>query len=300
MVTGLLSVWSVWRGNLADDKHYGVFDPGFAIDDDLVVLDHLGGSPKVDTYLCRSKRLGGHVACKVLRHRYAADISALEDVLEEGNRLIRLDHPNVVHGYAVELLPVPRVVLEYIPGQTLNNALFKGNYEAFRMGDLLSIARQVADGLTHVHERGMLHLDVKPPNIMFDGKRAVLFDFSVAEEFDPETPLRDNAGTTEYMAPEQTYRKPLGYFTDVFGLGVVFYRMLTGGVLPYPVTEGPLPGYDEDDVRKHLDYSVEVARPSSHNAAVTGRLDAVAMKAIAVDPEDRYRNPAEFRRALGR
>ena len=72
---------------------------------------------------------------------------------------------------------------------------------------------------------------------MYHNGRATLFDFSVSEEYSPDETLRNDAGTTEYMALEQTYRRELGYYTDVLGVGVLFYRLLSGGKLPYQVIE---------------------------------------------------------------
>mgnify|MGYP001085218752 CR=1 FL=1 len=112
---------------------YDVFEPGDRLDDDLTVVDHLGGSRKVDTYLCRSRSCKGMVTCKVLRAPYIIDYSSLEAVMEEGQRLLRLRHPNVIEGYAVELLPYPRVIMEYLGGQNLSTTFLHGNFEAFEV-----------------------------------------------------------------------------------------------------------------------------------------------------------------------
>ena len=149
-------------------------------------------------------------------------------MLEEGDILAHLRHSNIIEGYGVELEEHPRIVMEYLTGQTLKDTFFVGNFEAFDVDDAVSAVMQVADALTYTHAEGFLHLDVKPSNIMYDEGHATLIDFSVAERFSPDKPLRDNAGTTEYMAPEQTSRREVGYATDVFGLGVVFYQLLAG------------------------------------------------------------------------
>jgi serine/threonine-protein kinase len=141
-------------------------------------------------------------------------------------------------------------------------------------------------------------LDVKPSNIMYDNGHATLYDFSVAEEFSPDHPLRDNAGTTEYMAPEQTYRRHVGYATDVFGLGVVLYQLLTGGELPYPVVKRPLPGDDEDEPQRQLDYSVPPRPPSQINGAVPSSVGLVTMQALQVDVKERLQTPAELAMGL--
>ena len=279
-------------------RQYDVFESGFRIDGDLTVIEHLGGSRKVDIYLCRSKKHGGLVACKILRSRYRIDFSSLEAVMEEGHRLVRLRHPNVVEGYEVVLEPYPRVVMQHLLGQTLSNTFFQGNYEAFDLGDVVDVVVQLADALTYIHGKGLLHLDVKPSNAMYHDGHVTLFDFSVAEEYTPDRPLRDNAGTTEYMAPEQTYRREVGYETDVFGLGVVFYRLLAGEALPYAVVKRPLPDREDDTPRRQLDYDVPVVSPSEMNPKVPVEIDAVAMKAISPSRTERYQTPEELLRAL--
>ena len=123
------------------------------------------------------------------------------------------------------------------------------------------MAEQMCAALSYVHGEGLLHLDVKPSNIMYGDVHATLFDFSVAEEYSEDTLLRDNAGTVEYTAPEQTFRREVGYATDVFGLGVVLYQLLTGGELPCPVVKRPIPGRG-DEPRRLLDYEVW-PRPSA-------------------------------------
>jgi serine/threonine-protein kinase len=275
---------------------YGVFDIGFRIDDDLTVVDHLGGSRKVDIYLCRSAKQKGVVACKVLNARYTIDYSSLEAVMEEGQILCQLNHPNVIQGYDVKLLPYPRIVMEYVRGRTLSTTFFQGNWEAFDVMDFVDVAAQLADALDYTHSKGYVHLDVKPSNVMYYDGHVTLIDFSVAEEYTPGDRLRDNAGTVEYMAPEQTYRRQIGHATDVFGIGAVFYELLTGE-LPYPVAKIDDPD-EERGYRRELDYSEKPKAPSSHNPAVSPVIDAIALRAVHVDYDARYPTPADLGDAL--
>ena len=274
-----------------------ILDPGYRIDKDLTVVGHLGGSRKVDIYICRSRKLKEIVACKVLRPEFCLDFSALEAVLEEGDILAHLRHPNIIEGYGVELEEHPRIVMEYLQGMTLKDTFFGGNFAAFDLKDAVAAVLQLADALTYTHSEGFLHLNVKPSNVMYDEGHATLIDFSVAERFSPDKPLRDNAGTTEYMAPEQTYRQEVGYATDVFGLGVVFYQLLTGGQLPYAKVEDQ-PKESESGPDEWLDYDTPPALPSESHPEVPDQLDTVVLKAIEPHIEARYQNPAEFKEAL--
>jgi len=276
---------------------YGVFDPGFRIDDDLTVIEHLGGSRNLDIYLCRSKTHKELVACKVLNARYTIDFSSLEAVLEEGHILTELRHPNVIAGYDVELEPYPRVIMEYLGGQTISTTFFQGNWSAFDVEDFVNIGVKLCDALEYIHSKGYVHLDVKPSNVMYDDGLVTLFDFSVAEEYAPEDTLRDNAGTVEYMAPEQTYRREIGHATDVFGVGVVLYELLTGGEMPYPVVR-----IDDSDersgYRRELDYSESPAAPTKMNPNIWPELDSVALQAIESEYGSRIQTPKALRTAL--
>ncbi len=278
-------------------KRPRAFESGYRLDSDLTVVGHLGGSRKVDVYLCRSKRLKRLAACKTLGRSYWTDFSALEAVMREGEILRRLDHPNVVRAFRVELQDNPRIVMEHLTGQTLGTTFFEGNYAAFEVGDAVNLVGQLADALSYVHGQGLLHLDVKPSNVMYDDGRATLFDFSVAKEYSPAHPLRDSSGTAEYMAPEQTHRRHVGYATDVFGLGVLVYRLLTGGVLPYPLEAGGRRGAERRSGRQ-LDYSHPPRPPSEINPAVPAAVASVAMKAIEPEIQRRYDAPSDFNLAL--
>ena len=277
---------------------YDGLEPGFRLDEDLTVVEHLGGSPKVDLYLCRSRLLDRYVSCKVLRPEKCIDFSDLEGIIKEGQILCRLSHPNVVTGYAVELERYPRIVMQYLQGQTLNNVFFQGNYDAFSLDSMIGIVDQLAGALSYIHGQGLLHLDVKPSNVMYDSGHVTLFDFSVAEEFSIERPLEDNAGTVEYMAPEQTHRRELGYATDVFALGVLFYQLLTAGELPYRVVKRPLD--DDARARRQLEYEVPPRPPSAINPKVSSFVDDVALRAVDPDMHRRYQTPLDFRTALAR
>jgi serine/threonine-protein kinase len=187
--------------------------------------------------------------------------------------------------------------MEYLHGMTLKDTFFGGNFAAFDLDDAVAAALQLADALTYAHSEGFLHLDVKPSNVMYDEDHVTLIDFSVAERFSPDKPLRDNAGTTEYMAPEQTYRREVGYATDVFGLGVVFYQLLTGGTLPYAKVKGA-PDETESGPDVWLDYDTPPPAPSESHPEVPVELDAVVLKAIEPDIDARYQSPAELKAAL--
>lgn len=274
-----------------------VLTVGTKIDNDLTVVDHLGGSRTVDVYLCKSKSLKKLVSCKVLRPSFRLNFRTLQAVLEEGTMLMGLHHPNVVEVYSVELEVHPRVVMEYLRGQTLSATFLEGNFEAYEVADIADVAVQIADALDYIHTQGILHLDVKPSNVMYHNGHATLIDFSVAEEFSPDKPLKDNAGTRRYMAPEQTERQEVGYATDVYGLGVLFYQLLTGGALPYGDIEVP-DRKNEGKTLRVVDYATPPAHPSDLNPAVPRRLGDVALTAISTEKRERYPSAGDLKKAI--
>ena len=272
-------------------KRIPVFKPGARLGSDLTVLEHLGGSRKVDLYRCRSESRGMSVACKVLRPEYCVDFRSLNDLREEGELLMELHHPNLIEGYDVVLDKHPRIVMRYLEGQTLATTMLSGNHAAFRVGDFVKVGVDIAGALSYLHGLDLLHLDVKPSNVMWHASRSTLFDLSVAQRFDPAHRLRSNAGTWQYQAPEQARRESLSYSTDVFGLGVVIYQLLTNGTLPFAIED------DEGNGKRRLRYEA-APPPSSVNRQVPPGLDAAVMHAIALDPADRFSTPAAFGDAL--
>lgn len=273
-----------------------IFAPGTALNDDLLVVDHLGGSRKVDIYLCRSKRHDGHVACKVLREKYASNESSVNAILREGQILQQLRHPNVVKGFGADLTPTPHIVMQRLPGQTLDTAILRGNHAAFGLQDFVDVALQMAAALNYVHASGLLHLDLKPSNIMYDDGHITLFDFSVARSFVSGTDLSTGVGTRDYKSPEQASRTGTGYHSDVFSLGVVFYRLLTGGEKPFPIIDFKIG--EQGNMKRVLDYSAEVRPPSGLNPAISDFVSEVALRAIHPEPKERFATPAEFKSAL--
>jgi eukaryotic-like serine/threonine-protein kinase len=298
-----------------------IYEAGFRLDDDLVVIDHLGGTRKVDIYRCRSRSLKKHVVVKILRPEYCVHFKSLEAVIKEGDLLARMDHDNVMHAYSFALEPAPRIVMDYVGGQDLKSAFFTGNFAAFPIREALSLVHQLTKGLEYVHAQGVLHLDVKPSNILYAEGRAVLIDFSVAREFDPERLPKDNAGTRDWMAPEQTNRETVGPYTDVFGLGVVMYQLLTGGELPYKTIEvaddsssssggrsSSSSGSSSSSssggstttqsVKKVVNYEVAPVHPSDVDGGVSREVGDIAMRAISTSIEGRFQTPREFGEAL--
>jgi serine/threonine protein kinase len=158
-------------------------------------------------------------------------LSAARGILREGTLLRRVDHHHIVRVVDVVSRPAT-LVLELVPGRTLREELRQRR--RLPIGELARVGAQLADALDHLHHRAILHRDVKPANVMYDGARAVLIDFHLARE---PGQMRGGAGTRLFSAPEQVRGGDVTGAADVWGLGTVMYRAATGR-LPFHADEG--------------------------------------------------------------
>ena len=205
--------------------------------------ERLGSGAMGEVWLAEDVRLHRLVALKMLSRKDAHDAEAAARLLREARVASSLSHPNVAVVYDVgEVEHGGRkacyVAMEYVKGRTLAQLLEGGRMEA---ASVLPIARQVAEALSHAHEHGVVHRDVKPGNVMVNERGLVkVLDFGLAR-FTPPA-LEDSAtwsgnhgplegavvGTLAYMSPEQARGRAVDVRSDVFSLGVLIYELLAG------------------------------------------------------------------------
>jgi hypothetical protein len=171
------------------------------------------------------------VAIKVLAADMASASPARKRFLREARAAGRVRHDNVVQIYAVEEQPLPYLVMEYVPGQTLQQRLDQAG--PLEVPDLLRIGEQIARGLAAAHAEGLIHRDVKPGNVLLEsgpGQKVKITDFGLARAADDASLTQSGltAGTPQYMAPEQARGEPLDHRADLFSLGSVLYTMASG------------------------------------------------------------------------
>ncbi len=236
-------------------------------------------------YRAHDTLLDRDVAVKVLSDPTLSAESRAR-LLREAQAAAQLNHPNIVSIYdAGEVGDVPFIVMELVEGASLHER------HPQALEDILSIAQQVCAALEHAHAHSVIHRDLKPENVLLapDGS-AKLTDFGLARTVASRLTVEGTIlGTAFYLAPEQALGQEIDNRTDLYALGVMLYE-LTAGQLPF--TSGDLLTV----ISQHL--HAPVVPPSTHNRAIPPALDALIVRLLSKQPEDRPASAAEVRRAL--
>jgi eukaryotic-like serine/threonine-protein kinase len=193
------------------------------------VVEHISRGRPLDVYDAWSEARRTRCVAKRLRPDCAGDAGARRRLLAEGRLLRRLSHPHLVRAYDVVERPEPTVVLEPLPGDTLDRLLHEGPGRLPPAG-VAGLGRQLASAVAYLHANRVLHLDLKPSNVVVHAGRATVIDLSVARP--PGRRVRRGLGTPAYMSPEQARGGHVDEKADVWGLGCVLYEAATG-VAPF-------------------------------------------------------------------
>jgi serine/threonine-protein kinase len=235
--------------------------------------------------------LDREVALKILRPELAAVPDLVARFRTEALALARLSHPNVatIHGFHTEG-DTTFIVMEYIPGQTLD-ALVR-SFGPMRSARALPLFSQVLDGIAHAHEHGLVHRDLKASNVMLSHLGMIkMLDFGIARVAGSAHLTRDthSVGTPAWMAPEQIRGEEACVRTDVYGLGLLLYWIVTGR-LPFAAKSH----YELE--RAH----VEEAPPPPRQFApdLPEAVDKAILRALAKQRDERFASAAELRAAL--
>lgn len=257
------------------------------------ILEQIGAGGMGVVYRARDERLDRDVAVKVLPSGLLADETARKRFRKEALALSKLNHPNIetVHDFNTQD-GVDFLVMEYIPGVTLDQKLMAGSLsdtEVFRLG------AQLAEGLAAAHSEGVVHRDLKPGNLRLtpDGRLKIM-DFGLAKLHQPVnhgadteslTQAQGVSGTVPYMAPEQLRNEPSEPRQDIWAAGAVLYELATRR-RPFPQTAGPLL---TDAILHHDPVAVRALNPD-----VSPEMERIVLKCLEKDPDNRYQTAKEL------
>jgi len=241
------------------------------------ILECLGRGGMGVVYKARQKSLNRIVALKLLAPERVRDAKFAERFTEEARALATLNHPHIVTVYDFgEAGGFYYLLMEYVDGVNLRQAMKAGR---FTPEQALGIVPPVCEALQYAHEHGIVHRDIKPENLLVDREgRVKIADFGIAKMLHAagsDSGVEETqAGTPEYMAPEQKEHRRTDHRADIYSLGVVLYEMLTG----------ELP-------------AEKLQPPSSRlgGLRIDVRLDEIVLRALEKTPELRYQTATDFR-----
>lgn len=255
---------------------------GKLLDNRYEILELVGVGGMAKVYKARCHRLNRLVAIKILREDLAQDTEFRRRFHDEAQAVAMLSHPNIVAVYDVSRSSeLEYIVMELIDGITLKQYMQKkGNKLNWR--EALHFITQITKALGHAHSRGIIHRDIKPHNVMVlrDGSVKVA-DFGIARVVSGghSTLTQEALGSVHYISPEQARGSHIDARSDLYSAGVVLYEMITGR-LPF---EGDTP---VSVAIQHIN-SIPLS-PREIDPTIPEALEAITMKAMAPNPDDRY------------
>jgi beta-lactam-binding protein with PASTA domain/predicted Ser/Thr protein kinase len=262
---------------------------GTMVDERYRLDRKIGSGGMADVWLAEDTELDRNVAIKILHDRFAQDSEFVQRFQREAQSAAGLQHPNVVGIFDRGSFGDSYfIAMEYVDGPSLKD-LVKG---AMSPKDAIDFTRQILNAARFAHRKGIIHRDLKPQNVLIDAEgRARVADFGIARggENSDITATGSVMGTAQYLSPEQAQGKPTTPRSDIYSIGVILYEALTGRV--------PFEG-DSAVAVALKQVSEAPRRPSAINPDIPPALDAVVMRALAKDPDARFKDADAFLKAL--
>ncbi len=255
----------------------------------------LGSGGMAIVYRGRDLRTRRTVALKTLRAEYRRDPESRARFRREARTMAFLQHPNLARVYDLyEDNDAPWAIIEYVPGRSLKQEL--AEHGALDLETTAHLLEQIAAALGHLHRRGLVHLDVKPQNLIVTPEKTVkLIDFGIAQRAGQAQEMIGGLafGTAAYLAPEQACGDPVDAATDVYSLGCVVYELVTGAP---PFAGGDGGEVKNDIIQAHLERTPTPPSKARPDLRLPGWIDQVVLWALAKQPRERYGDTATFAR----
>ena len=255
------------------------------------ILEILGEGGMAFVYKARDMQLERFVAIKTLKPNYVNQETFVDRFKREAKTAANLNHPNIVQIFDWGIEDEPYFVMEYIEGNTLTSIIAKNR--TISLSDILFIGAQVSSGLHAAHQKGLVHRDIKPGNIMItpDGKVKVT-DFGIVSLQNEESDITKTGsilGTASYISPEQAQGKPVSIESDLYSLGTVLYELITGKT-PFS-GDSPI-----STATKHLTEKPE--KPSLFRRDLPKGVETAILKLLEKATYDRFKSAEDLRATL--
>ena len=259
---------------------------GMMLDGRYEIMELIGSGGMAYVYKALCHRLNRYDAIKIMRDETAANEEFRKRFRAESQAVAMLSHPNIVSVYDVSHSDdIEYIVMELVDGITLKQYLQKAG--ALCPSEVLSFTTQIAKALKHAHNKGIIHRDIKPQNIILlrDGMIKVA-DFGIASlQSDIEESSGETVGSVHYIAPEQARGAAPDARSDIYSLGIAMYEMLTGR-LPY------IGNSDTEVAVMHM--NTQAAPPRAILPEIPEELERICLKAMDSDIDARYQTAAEL------
>tara|TARA_X000000950_G_scaffold126743_1_gene158469 strand:+ start:709 stop:2478 length:1770 start_codon:yes stop_codon:yes gene_type:complete len=255
------------------------------------ILEILGEGGMAFVYKARDMQLERFVAIKTLKPTYVNQETFVDRFKREAKTAANLNHPNIVQIFDWGIEEEPYFVMEYIEGNTLTSIIAKNR--TISLSDVLFIGAQVSSGLYAAHQKGLVHRDIKPGNIMItpDGKVKVT-DFGIVSLQNEESDITKTGsilGTASYISPEQAQGKPVSIESDLYSLGTVLYELITGRA-PFS-GDSPI-----STATKHLTEKPE--KPSLYRRDLPKGVESAILRLLEKASYDRFKSAEDLRATL--
>lgn len=263
------------------------FSPGDSFGSRYKIIEEVGRGGMGRVYKAEDKELGITVALKMIHPEYSARAQIIKRFKKETLLARSISHENVIRIYDLgEVDKIKFISMDYIKGQSLKELILTSG--TLTVETAISIVKQICEALIVAHQKGVIHRDLKPQNILVDsGGKVYVTDFGVAKSVEI---MEDSApgiiiGTIQYISPEQAKGEKVDPRSDLYSLGIILYEMLTGDK---PFKAETYTGY----IQKHIHEKPK--SPSKLNPNIPLYLEKIILKCLEKDEHNRYQNAEEI------